>query len=71
MIDLITDESMLAAAKAEFAARTGGGIGGARWLKPLCDYSPPIDFPWPRYIETGSVHAWWIPETEADRTLHR
>jgi aminobenzoyl-glutamate utilization protein B len=71
MIDLMTDESMLAAAKAEFAARTGGGIGGGRWLKPLCDYSPPIDFPWPRYIETGSVRAWWIPETEADRILHR
>jgi aminobenzoyl-glutamate utilization protein B len=71
MIDLITDESLLAAARAEFVARTGGGMGGAQWLAPLCDYSPPIDFPWPRYIETGKGREWWIPETEADRELHR
>jgi aminobenzoyl-glutamate utilization protein B len=71
MIDLLMDESELAAAKAEFVARTGGGIGGTRWLKPLCDYSPPIDFPWPRYIERGGVCEWWIPEREEDRKMHR
>jgi len=71
ILDLMTDSRILARARAEFIDRTGGGIGGDLWLKPLCDYSPPIGFPWPRYFETAGGREWWIPETAEDRELHR
>jgi aminobenzoyl-glutamate utilization protein B len=71
ILELLTDTAILARAKAEFIDRTGGGIGGDRWLKPLCAYVPPIDFPWPRYFETTQGREWWIPETADDRKLHR
>jgi aminobenzoyl-glutamate utilization protein B len=71
IIDLLTDTAVLARAKAEFVERTGGGINGTLWHKPLCDYPAPTDFPWPHYVETANGRQWWIPETEADRRLHR
>ena len=52
---------MLAEAKAEFNARTGGGIGGTNWMAPLCDYDPPLDFRWPEYVETPRGRSWVIP----------
>ncbi len=71
ILDLMTDKGALAAARAEFIQRTGGGIGGAAWERPWCDYPPPIEFPWPRYFETPSGREWWIPETGEDRKLAR
>jgi len=71
ILDLLADRTTLARAKAEFDERTGGGVGGKRWLAPLCDYPPPVDFPWPRYIEGNAGRDWWIPETDEDRKLHR
>lgn len=35
LLDLFTEPSLLSAAKREFAERTGGGVGGTRWLAPL------------------------------------
>ncbi len=52
------------AARAEFDERTGGGIGGARWIAPLCDYDPPIHFRWPEYVETARGRDWWIPSSQ-------
>jgi len=49
------------AARREFIERTGGGIGGSRWIAPLCDYKPPIDFRWPEYVTTRRGRDWWIP----------
>ncbi|MDP9138152.1 MAG: amidohydrolase [Pseudomonadota bacterium] len=71
ILDLMTDAQTLAAARAEFNQRTGGGVGGATWEKPWCDYPPPVDFPWPRYFETPTSREWWIPETADDRKLRR
>jgi aminobenzoyl-glutamate utilization protein B len=71
ILDLLTDATILSRAKREFVERTGGGIGGDRWLKPWCDYPPPVDFPWPHYVDGSSGRQWWIPETEEDRRLHR
>jgi aminobenzoyl-glutamate utilization protein B len=71
VLDLLTDSTLLARARAEFVERTGGGVGGSLWQKPLCDYPPPIEFPWPRYIDTPTGREWWIPETANDRKLHR
>jgi len=60
-IDLLTVPEALEAAKAEFVERTGGGIGGSRWLGPLCDYAPPVNFRWPEYVTTARGTDWAIP----------
>lgn len=60
-LDLLEQPAMLAEAKAEFEARTGGGIGGNKWMAPLCDYDPPLDFRWPEYVETPRGRSWVIP----------
>lgn len=61
VLDLVEDPAILAAARAEFVERTGGGIGGTRWLPPLCDYDPPIDLRWPEYVTTARGTDWVIP----------
>ena len=66
MVELLMSPELLEKAKAEFVERTGGGIGGADWLAPLCDYEPPIDFPWPEYVTTARGEEWWIPARAAD-----
>lgn len=61
VMDLLSERDLLERAKAEFVERTGGGIGGSRWIPPLCDYPPPIHFRWPEYVRTGRGEHWWIP----------
>ena len=51
-------------AKAEFVRRTGGGIHGSKWIPPLCNYKPPIDFAWPDYIETKNGKKWYLSSEE-------
>ncbi|MCA0433224.1 MAG: amidohydrolase [Proteobacteria bacterium] len=58
---LLEDKSAREAARREFEDRTGGGIGGTRWVPPLCDYPPPIHFRWPEYVTTARGREWWIP----------
>ncbi|WP_292449949.1 amidohydrolase [Mesorhizobium sp.] len=58
---LLEDKATRDAAMDEFVARTGGGIGGANWIAPLCDYEPPIGFRWPEYVTTPRGRDWWIP----------
>jgi aminobenzoyl-glutamate utilization protein B len=67
LIDLITQPEILSRAREEFAARTGGGMGGDAWVPPLlpADFSPPVDLRWPEYVRTARGEGWWIP-TEAD-----
>ena len=60
-LDLLSRPEALAAAKAEFVERTGGGIGGSKWIAPLCDYDPPIHFRWPEYVTTPRGFEWVIP----------
>jgi aminobenzoyl-glutamate utilization protein B len=64
MVDLLTDRQALAAAQDEFRERTGGGIGGAKWVAPLLpkDFEAPIHFRWPEYVTTSRGEEWWIPE---------
>jgi len=65
ILDLMSDGQGLARAKREFDERktTAGNE------PPWCDYDPPLDFPWPDYVETKEGRHWWIPETAADRIL--
>ena len=62
-LDLHTHPEMLERAKAEFNERTGGGVGGTKWVAPLLphDFVPPVDLRWPEYITTARGEEWWIP----------
>ncbi len=59
-IAMLTNPDKLNAAKSEFIRRTGGGIDGSKWIKPLCDYEPPIHFAWPDYVQTKTGKEWWL-----------
>ncbi|WP_426129214.1 amidohydrolase [Pararhizobium sp. PWRC1-1] len=61
-VRLLEDQTVRTAAKTEFNERTGGGIGGSKWIPPLCDYEPPIHFRWPEYVTTARGRDWWIPK---------
>ncbi len=52
LIDLLTEPTALQKAINEFNERTGGGIGGDKWLPPLLPegFEAPIDYPWPEYV---------------------
>lgn len=62
MLRLLVDKDALARARSEFEQRTGGGIGGSKWLAPLCDYEPPVNFRWPEYVNTARGEQWCIPD---------
>jgi aminobenzoyl-glutamate utilization protein B len=72
VLDLLTVPEELEKATAEFNERTGGGIGGSKWMAPLLprDFKPPIDLRWPEYIQTVRGEEWWIP-TPADGVSER
>jgi aminobenzoyl-glutamate utilization protein B len=63
ILDLLTVPEELARAKREFDERTGGGVGGTRWVAPLLpqDFAPPIDLRWPEYVTTARGEEWWLP----------
>jgi len=60
MVELITNPGELRRARAEFKERTGGGVGGSKWVAPLLqkDFYPPIDLPWPEYVTTARGFEW-------------
>ncbi|WP_181169059.1 amidohydrolase [Mesorhizobium sp. B2-4-14] len=58
---LLEDKAARDKAMNEFTTRTGGGVGGANWIAPLCDYEPPTNFRWPEYVTTARGRDWWIP----------
>ena len=61
----MTCPEKLAEAKKEFLQRTGGGVGGTKWLAPLLpsDHPAPINFRWPEYVNTARAdNEWWIPK---------
>ena len=61
-LDLLADQAKLAAIRAEFNERTGGGVGGTQWLPPFFDKTaePPIHYRWPEYVATERGQEWWI-----------
>jgi len=63
IMDLMTDPVALEKAQEEFKERTGGGIGGTKWIAPLLppDFKPPVDLRWPEYVTTERGYEWWIP----------
>ncbi|MBA2452833.1 MAG: amidohydrolase [Chloroflexia bacterium] len=63
ILDLLTQPNELQRCKDEFNERTGGGVGGSKWVAPLlsADFPPPIELRWPEYIQTERGEEWWIP----------
>jgi aminobenzoyl-glutamate utilization protein B len=59
----MTDPAGLAAARREFEERTGGGVGGSKWVAPLlpADFAAPIGYRWPEYVETPRGREWTVP----------
>jgi aminobenzoyl-glutamate utilization protein B len=62
-VELLMEPGLLKGAWEEFNERTGGGIGGSKWVAPLLppELDPPIDMRWPEYIKTERGEEWWIP----------
>ena len=62
-VDLAVKPGALEAAQAEFRERTGGGVGGSKWVGPLLpkDFVPPVDLRWPEYVQTARGEEWCIP----------
>jgi len=63
LVDLLTNASELKKAQDEFKERTGGGVGGSKWVGPLLprDFDTVVDMRWPEYITTTRGEEWWIP----------
>ena len=63
LVELLTNPERLQQAKDEFEQRTGGGIGGSKWVAALLpkDFKPPVDLRWPEYVRTERGREWWIP----------
>jgi aminobenzoyl-glutamate utilization protein B len=59
LLELLGNPGAVAAARAEFAQRTGG----ARFVAPLLpkDFMPPLEYRWPEYVTTPRGADWWIP----------
>ncbi len=72
-LDLLLAPDELARCQAEFRERTGGGVGGDKWVAPLLEKSfiPPVDLPWPEYVTTerGSEWCWPTPIPGASQKL--
>ena len=69
LLDLLTEPALLQQAQDEFRERTGGGVGGTKWVAPLLpkDFTPPVDLRWPEYIHTARGEEWWIPPLLSDQ----
>jgi aminobenzoyl-glutamate utilization protein B len=64
LVELSMSPGEVARARAEFLERTGGGIGGSKWVPPLLPegFRAPVHYRWPEYITTARGEEWWIPD---------
>jgi aminobenzoyl-glutamate utilization protein B len=67
LVELMTSPAEVARARAEFIERTGGGIGGTKWVPPLLPkgFRAPVHYRWPEYVTTPRGEEWWIPNEPA------
>ncbi len=63
-VELLENPAEVARARAEFRERTGGGIGGSKWLAPLLgeNFPAPINYRWPEYVETPRGPEYSVPD---------
>ncbi|WP_341860265.1 hypothetical protein [Sinorhizobium medicae] len=62
ILDMMTDRAALERAQQEFRERTGGGVGGSRWVPPQLpsDFRAPVDYRWPEWIDTPRGPEWSV-----------
>lgn len=62
ILDMMTDPAALERAQQEFRERTGGGVGGSRWVPPQLpsDFQAPVDYRWPEWIDTPRGPEWSV-----------
>lgn len=63
-VELTENPAEVERAQAEFRDRTGGGIGGSKWLAPLLGekFPAPIHYRWPEYVETPRGPEYSVPD---------
>jgi aminobenzoyl-glutamate utilization protein B len=63
-VELIENPGLIAAATREFEERRGRDEN-AKFAEPLLprDFAPPVDLPWPEYINTPRGFEWQLPTT--------
>jgi aminobenzoyl-glutamate utilization protein B len=73
LVELMTAPAEVERARAEFVERTGGGIGGSRWVPPLLPkgFRAPVHYRWPEYVTTVRGEEWWIPNEPAGQGTAR
>ena len=66
IIELLTNMQAMRKIRDEFIKRTGGGIGGTKWIPPLLppDFEAPIKYSWPEYITTARGEDWCLPNCD-------
>jgi len=71
LVEYLTSPNEVKRANDEFVERTGGGIGGSKWVPPLLpkDFHPPIGMRWPEYIQTDRGTEWWIPTSSTEKNI--
>lgn len=64
VLQLMTEPDTLARATTEFEERTGGGVGGDKWVAPLLpsNFQAPVNYRWPEYVETPRGVEWTVPD---------
>ena len=60
LLDLLRQPDVLAAARAEHVERIAE-YGSTPPLLPA-DFTAPVDYRWPEYIDTARGPGWWIPD---------
>lgn len=62
LLDLLSEPAALERAQSEFRERTGGGVGGSRWIAPLLppDFQAPVGYRWPEYVSTPRGEEWSV-----------
>jgi aminobenzoyl-glutamate utilization protein B len=62
ILDLLTNPAQLDECRREFEERTGGGVGGTKWVAPLLprDFPAPVDYRWPEYVDTPRGPQWSV-----------
>jgi aminobenzoyl-glutamate utilization protein B len=73
LVELMTTPAEVERARAEFVERTGGGIGGSKWVPPLLPkgFRAPVHYRWPEYVTTVRGEEWWIPNEPAGQGTAR
>ena len=68
-VNLLTKPALLKEGWKEFNEKTGGGIGGSKWVPPLLpkDFDPPVELRWPEYVTTVRGEEWWIPTQKSTK----